>query len=97
MVKAKKILITGVTGQDGSYMADYLLKNTEHTVVGGVRRLSVKNHKNIDHLKKNPRFYLVDLDVTDGQNTDSIIAKEKPDYFINFAANSFSAIVGICL
>ena len=33
MVKAKKILVTGVTGQDGSYMADYLLKNTEHTVV----------------------------------------------------------------
>ncbi len=36
----KKIIITGVTGQDGSFMADYLLKNTEHTVVAGVRRLS---------------------------------------------------------
>ena len=49
----KKIIITGVTGQDGSHMADYLLKNTEHTVIGGVRRLSVKNHKNIEHLERN--------------------------------------------
>lgn len=64
----KKIIITGVTGQDGSLMADYLLKNTEHTIIGGVRRLSVKNHKNIKHLENNPRFYLIDLDVTDSHN-----------------------------
>ena len=85
----KKVIITGVTGQDGSHMVDYLLKNTEHTIIGGVRRLSVKNHKNIAHLKNNPRFFLIDLDVTDAQNTDKVIAKHKPDYFINFAANSF--------
>ena len=53
----KKIIVTGVTGQDGSHMVDYLLKHTEHTIVGGVRRLSVKNHKNIAHLKDNPRFF----------------------------------------
>tara|TARA_R100000152_G_scaffold20736_1_gene15685 strand:- start:6632 stop:7678 length:1047 start_codon:yes stop_codon:yes gene_type:complete len=85
----KKIIITGVTGQDGSHMADYLLKHTRHTVIGGVRRLSVKNHKNIKHLENNDRFFLIDLDVTDAQNTDGVIAKHKPDYFINFAANSF--------
>ena len=85
----KKIIITGVTGQDGSHMADYLLKHTEHTIIGGVRRLSVENHKNIKHLENNPRFYLIDLDVTDAHNTDSVISREKPDYFINFAANSF--------
>tara|TARA_R110002020_G_scaffold9274_1_gene36604 strand:+ start:4906 stop:5937 length:1032 start_codon:yes stop_codon:yes gene_type:complete len=85
----KKIIITGVTGQDGSHMVDYLLKNTEHTIIGGVRRLSVKNHENIAHLKDNPRFFLIDLDVTDAQNTDRVIAEHKPDYFINFAANSF--------
>ena len=85
----KKIIVTGVTGQDGSHMVDYLLKNTEHTIIGGVRRLSVKNHKNIAHLKENPRFFLIDLDVTDAQNTDKVIAEHKPDYFINFAANSF--------
>ena len=85
----KKILITGVTGQDGSHMADYLLQNSSHTVIGGVRRLSVKNHKNIEHLLTNPRFFLIDLDVTDIQNIDRVIEEEKPDYFINFAANSF--------
>ena len=85
----KKILITGVTGQDGSLMADYLLENTKHTIIGGVRRLSVKNHTNIAHLLKNPRFFLIDLDVTDSQNIDRVIQEQKPDYFINFAANSF--------
>lgn len=85
----KTIIITGVTGQDGSLMADYLLKNTDFTIIGGVRRLSVKNHINIKHLLENPRFILADLDVTDAQNIDKVIEKYKPYYFINFAANSF--------
>ena len=85
----KKIIITGVTGQDGSHMADYLINNTKHTVIGGVRRLSVKNHQNIEHLLDNPRFFLINLDVTDAENIDRVISKHKPDYFINFAANSF--------
>ena len=42
MKENKIVIITGVTGQDGSLMADYLLKHTEHTIVAGVRRLSVK-------------------------------------------------------
>ena len=88
----KKVIITGVTGQDGSFMADYLLKNTEHTIVAGVRRLSVKNHANISHLRDHPRFRLIDLDVTDSVNTEQVIAKEQPDYFINFAANSFVGV-----
>lgn len=85
----KKIIITGVTGQDGSFMVDFLLKNTEHIVIAGIRRLSVINHKNIDHLKNNPRFKLIDLDITDQSNVDRVIQEENPDYFINFAANSF--------
>jgi GDPmannose 4,6-dehydratase len=85
----KKIIITGVTGQDGSFMADFLLKNTEHTIIAGARRLSVINHKNIEHLKNNPRFKLIDLDITDAQNVEEVIRTEQPDYFINFAANSF--------
>ena len=85
----KKIIITGVTGQDGSNMVDYLLKNTTHTIIGGARRLSVKNHKNIKHLEGEKRFFLIDLDVTDAQNIDEVIKEHKPDYFINFAANSF--------
>jgi len=85
----KKIIITGVTGQDGSHMVDYLLKHTQHTIIGGARRLSVKNHKNIKHLENNERFFLIDLDISDPQNTERVISEHKPDYFINFAANSF--------
>ena len=85
----KKIIITGVTGQDGSHMVDYLLKNTTDTIIGGIRRLSVQNHKNIRHLENNSRFKLIDLDVTDQQNVSNVILKEQPDYFLNFAANSF--------
>jgi GDPmannose 4,6-dehydratase len=85
----KKVIITGVTGQDGSFMADFLLKNTEHAIIAGVRRLSVNNHKNIQQLLNNPRFKLIDLDVTDQTNVEEVLRQEQPDYFINFAANSF--------
>ena len=53
----KKIIVTGVTGQDGSNMVDYLLRETDHTIIGGARRLSVKNHKNIEHLEDEGRFF----------------------------------------
>ena len=89
-VAMKKIIITGVTGQDGSHMADYLLKNTKDTIIGGIRRLSVQNHKNIRHLENTSRFKLIDLDVTDQQNVSNVILKEQPDYFLNFAANFFT-------
>jgi GDPmannose 4,6-dehydratase len=85
----KKVIITGVTGMDGSLMADYLLNNTDYLIIAGARRLSVCNHKNINHLKNNPRFIIVDLDITDSQNIESVIREHTPDYFINFAANSF--------
>ena len=86
---SKKVLITGVTGQDGSHMADYLINNTDNVIIGGIRRLSVKNHQNIQHLVSHERFKLIDLDVTDQANVERVIQEEKPDYFINFAANSF--------
>ena len=84
-----KVIITGVTGMDGSYMADYLLENTTCTIISGIRRLSNENHKNITHLKGNPRFKLIDLDITDSSNIEQVVRAEQPDYFINFAANSF--------
>lgn len=86
---SKKVIITGVTGQAGSTMVDFLLNNTNDTIIGGVRRLSVSNHINLEGIKDNPRFKLIDLDVTDRTNTERVIEGEKPDYFINFAANSF--------
>lgn len=84
----KKVIITGVTGQDGSHMADYLLANTNFEIFGGVRRLSVTNHKNISHVS-NQRFKLIDLDISDPESINNAIIKYKPDYFINLAANSF--------
>ena len=84
----KKIIITGITGQDGSYMVDYLLKNINHKVYGAIRRLSVPNHKNISHVENN-RFELIQMDLSDEHSITSCIEEIKPDYFINFAANSF--------
>lgn len=86
----KKIIVTGITGQDGSLMVDYLLNNYNDIVVYGAhRRLSVPNHKNIEHLNGNPRFKKIELDITDSENVNTIIRTIQPDYFINLAANSF--------
>jgi GDPmannose 4,6-dehydratase len=87
----KKVLITGVTGQDGSYMTEHLLENTDHEVYGMVRRASTNNYHNIKHLLNNPRFKLVTGDLTDSQSIDNIVRDIKPDYFINLAAQSFVA------
>jgi len=86
----KSAIITGVTGQDGSFMVDYLLKNTDLQIFGGVRRLSVHNHDNIRHVK-DPRFRLINFDLTDSHAISRVIESVQPDYFINFAAQSFVA------
>ncbi len=84
----KVVIVTGVTGQDGSFMIEHLLKNTDYEIYGTVRRLSVKNHKNIEHVK-HERFHLIDFDLTDSHSIASTVQRLKPDYFINFAAQSF--------
>ena len=86
----KTVVITGVTGQDGSHMVDFLLKNTDYLIFGGVRRLSVYNHENIKHIKSD-RFHLINFDLTDSHAISRTIEKLQPDYFINFAAQSFVA------
>jgi len=83
------VIITGVTGQDGSLMADYLLKNTSYELFGGARRLSVANHENIEHLANENRFHCINFDLTDAHSIEKVISQLKPDYFINFAAQSF--------
>jgi GDPmannose 4,6-dehydratase len=89
-IKGKKVVfVTGVTGQDGSFMVDYLLKNTDCFVVGGARRLSIKNHENIRHLEYNDRFKLVNFDLSDAHSISKIVEKLKPEYFINLAAQTF--------
>ena len=85
----KKAIVTGVTGQVGSYMAEFLLKYTDVEVYGAIRRLSVPNHKHIKHLKLDPRFHLIEMDLGDEHSINACIEEVKPDYFMNFAANSF--------
>ena len=87
-INKKSIVVTGVTGQDGSHMVDYLLANTDYEIFGCVRRLSVYNHKNISHIK-DERFHLINFDLTDNHSISRVIEKIKPHYFINLAAQSF--------
>ena len=84
----KKILITGVSGQDGSNMSRFLLKNTNHEIYGGVRRISVSNYDNIKDIN-DPRFKLVYFDLLDQQSIINLVREIRPDYIINFAAQSF--------
>jgi GDPmannose 4,6-dehydratase len=85
----KVVFVTGVTGQDGSHMVDYLLKTTDYLIFGGARRLSIKNHENIEHLDNNSRFHLVNFDLSDAHSISKIVESLKPDYFINLAAQTF--------
>ena len=87
----KKIIVTGVTGQDGSHMVDYLLENTNDKIYGTARRLSVKNHDNILHLENESRFELINMDLNDAHSIRDAVIDIQPDYFINFAAQSFVA------
>ena len=91
----KQIIITGVTGQDGSHMADYLLdlfsrESGVFKIYGAIRRLSVSNHENILHLKDNPNFELIDMDLNDAHSIRDVIIDIQPDYFINFVSQSRS-------
>ena len=85
----KKILILGVTGQDGSYMADFLLKK-KISVHGVIRKSSTGNTKNINHIINNPKvfnksFFLHKGDLLDAVSINNIINKTKPDEIYNFA------------
>ena len=87
----EKVIVTGVTGQDGSLMVDYLLNNTNLLVIGTARRLIVKNHDNIKHLENEPRFSLINMYLNDAHSNRDVIITHQPQYFINFAAQSFVA------
>jgi GDPmannose 4,6-dehydratase len=87
------VLVTGVLGQDGANMVEYLLKNTNHKIYGMVRRSANPNYINIQNALRmddnNKRFEMVYGDLTDEISITSIVRDLKPDYFINLAANSF--------
>ena len=85
----KKVIITGVSGQDGSYMTDFLLKETSYFIYGIVRRSSSPVYPNLAEALKNERFKLITADLSDSQSIENIVREVNPDYFINFAAQSF--------
>ena len=91
--KIKKVaLITGITGQDGSYLAELLLEKG-YEVHGIIRRASTFNTKRIDHLyqdphEKNVRLFLHYGDITDTSNINRLIEKIKPTEIYNLAAQS---------
>ena len=95
-MKNKVALIFGITGQDGSYLADFLLKKN-YTVHGIKRRSSSFNTARIDHLYQDPhekkrKFILHYGDITDAISVSSLIKNIKPDEIYNLAAQSHVAV-----
>ena len=95
-MKTKKALIFGITGQDGSYLADFLLKKG-YIVHGVKRRSSSFNTERIDHIYEDPhiknrKFILHYGDVTDSLSVSTIIKNIKPDEIYNLAAQSHVAV-----
>ena len=96
MQKRKKALITGITGQDGSYLAELLLKKN-YEVHGLKRRASNFNTQRIDHLYQDPHKKELNLilhygDLTDSSNIIRIIEKVAPDEIYNLGAQSHVAV-----
>ena len=92
----KKALITGITGQDGSYLAEYLL-DKGYLVYGLKRRSSIFNTERIDHIYEDPNisnrnFVLQYGDLTDTSNIISMVGDIKPDEIYNLGAQSHVAV-----
>ena len=83
----KKALITGITGQDGSYLAEFLLEKG-YEVHGIVRRASVSNTQRIDHLIRAGRITLHGGDMADSSSIIRIVSAVRPDEIYNLAAQS---------
>ena len=86
----KKALITGLTGQDGAYLADFLLKKG-YKVYGLVRRLSTPNFWRLDELGITDKIEFLDGDLLDQQSLNHAVKDSEPDEVYNLAAQSFVA------
>lgn len=86
----KKAIITGITGQDGAYLAELLL-NKGYKVYGAYRRTSSQNFWRIDYLgiRNNPNLMLVEHDLIDAASTIRMVSEIRPDEIYNLAAQSF--------
>ncbi len=87
----KTALITGITGQDGSYLAEFLLKK-KYKVIGFRRRSSVFNTERIDHIIGNKNLILEYGDITDSLSIINVLNKYKPNEIYNLAAQSHVAV-----
>ena len=83
----KKVLITGITGQDGSYLAEFLLEKG-YDVHGTIRRSSVDFRERIAHLEGTPNFHLHYADLSDSMSILQVVSKVRPDEIYNLAAQS---------
>jgi GDPmannose 4,6-dehydratase len=83
----KTALITGITGQDGSYLADLLLQK-EYVVVGLHRRSSTNNTGRINHLIHHKNFILEEFDLTDPSGINTLVKKYQPEELYNLGAQS---------
>ena len=86
----KKAFITGVTGQDGAYLSEFLLTKG-YDVVGGFRRLSSPSFTRLDELGIKNELKLVETDLLDASNLIRVIKEERPTEVYNLAAQSFVA------
>jgi GDPmannose 4,6-dehydratase len=84
---AKRAMITGITGQDGSYLAEFLISKG-YEVHGIIRRGSTFNTKRIDHLIEGHRLSLYHGDMIDSSNLNRVLEKAKPHEIYNLAAQS---------
>lgn len=87
----KKALITGITGQDGSYLAEFLLKK-DYEVHGLLRRTSISNTGRIHHLIRENKLQLHYGDLSDSSSVMRVIAESRPDEIYNLGAQSHVAI-----
>ncbi len=83
----KVAVITGVTGQDGSYLAEFLCKK-DYKVIGLARRSSVNTHERLNKVSDKQNFMLLESDLTDPSSINHIVNRYKPDEVYNLAAQS---------
>jgi GDPmannose 4,6-dehydratase len=89
----KKAIVTGITGQDGAYLVELLLKKG-YEVYGTYRRTSSVNFWRLEELgvQANPNLHLIEYDLTDASGSIRMVADIKPDEIYNLAAQSFVAV-----
>ncbi|CAB5495394.1 GDP-mannose 4,6-dehydratase (EC 4.2.1.47) [uncultured Gammaproteobacteria bacterium] len=91
MAETKKAFITGITGQDGSYLAELLLEKG-YEVHAILRRASVFTTQRIEHIFKHPNLYTYHGDLTDSSNLHRLLIKVKPNEIYNLGAQSHVAV-----